>query len=161
MKNVHFIKSFIKRNIFTTFVILVIGSTLPIIVWQVGKINSYTTSASDFSLKPYPGLAWTAPIPYKTAFLQNEGTPEESLYYANGYMVTSLFEYNLSQELYSFYDTLLTSKGFVQIQTTGEPKSDLTWTASYMLEKSIAQIQYFPTPYTQNSFTFMLFFGSI
>lgn len=164
MKWKRLVITYIKHNAFGIVALLLIMSALPVSILQIGKVTGYKASASHVTLVPYPGLSWDTPHEYTTTYLQEEGTPEEELKYTKGEVVTSVTRQNLSKEIYSFYETLLTSKGFSEVQRTGNPglgDEKSYWTITYQNDYDVCQIQYYPTPYSQDSYTVQLFFGNI
>jgi hypothetical protein len=152
---------FLKQNAFIVTTILVLSASLPVTLWRIGNIRTFRAEASNISFTPYPGLLWTNPKSYKTAFLSNEGKPDEQLLFANGYMVTASIVENLSVPLSSYYDTLLHEKGFRKLQETGNPQTETNWTITYQKDESICQLQYYKTPYDNTHYTFLLFFGNV
>lgn len=153
------IKQSLKRNVFASVLVLILLTVLPFTVWQLQKLSQFSAQGADFSLVPYPELEWSAPKDYTVSVILNSQTPEESLLLSKGMAVTTETDKIISPAIYSFYDKLLISKQFTQIKKTGSPESDTHWVASYTHEGNFCQIQFYPTPYKEGSYTILLFFG--
>lgn len=135
-------------------------TAIPFTVWQAQKLTSFQSRGSDFSLVPYPGLTWSEPENYTVSVLLNAQTPFEKMVKANGMAVTSQTSENISESVFNFYNTLLTSKGFKLIKVIGNPQDSSNWVASYMNEGNYSEVQYYKTPYNEESSTVLLFFGT-
>jgi len=153
-------KQTIKHYLFPIIGLFVIATALSVSILQISKVTHVSTKASDFTLVPYPGISWSQPKPYTVSFLRESETPDETISYSLGQMVTAESEKNISQEVYFFYNQLLISKEYSLLQVIGDPRKDVTWVATYESDNNICQIQYYPTPYKPNHFTVLLFFGN-
>jgi hypothetical protein len=159
MKIISIIPRQLKKNMFASIAVVLLLAAVPFTVFQLQKLSKFSAKGAEFSLVPYPGLEWTAPKDYTVSVTLKSQTPDESIFLSHGMSVTATSEENISQALYSFYDKLLSSKQFTQIKKTGSPESDTHWVASYVHEGNFSQIQFYPTPYKEGSYTILLFFG--
>lgn len=151
----------LKKYLFPVIGLTIVLSALPFSVWQISQVQQTKTEASSFFLIPYPGLSWSVPKPYNVSFLRYPKTADEIISFSDGQAVTAETEKDISNEIYFFYNQLLTSKGYAQIQLTGNPTEKKQWVASYELEGNICQLQYYDTPYVHGHHTVLLFFGNI
>lgn len=141
--------------------LLILVAAIPIGVTLVRRASTFQAQGSDFSLVPYPNVTWSETKPYTISVLINPQTPDETIVISQGQAVAGQTEANVSNEVYFFYDKLLTSKNFTQIKVTGDPTSDNTWVATYQLGENVCEIQYYPTPYASGTYTILVFLGSI
>jgi hypothetical protein len=154
-------KTIFKQYAFPLIGLIVLLTALPVSIWQISKVANVGAEASSFTLIPYPGLSWSEPKQYTVSFLRNPQSSEETIVSSTGAMVTAISDKNISSESYFFYNQLLTSKGYSLLKITGDPNADTTWAATYESEGNICQIQYYPTPYSKDTFTLLLFFGNV
>ncbi len=80
---------------------------------------------------------------------------------SKGKAVTAETGISMGREVFFYYNQILTSSGFSLIQKTAEDAENMPWVASYIKDQNLFQIMYYKTPYTENSFTVLLFVGNI
>ena len=149
-----------KRQTLTIVVVSAILGTIPLFVYEAQQpVTDSEVEAATVVLKQFPGLEWLKPSQEKVSVLLNEGTGEESLVLATGQKSSAISTTNISPEIAAYYEEQFTKKGFEQIKSYGDPKTDKYWVKRYRKDRQYSEVQYYPTPYETNSFTTVLFFG--
>ncbi len=154
------IKNQLRHNAFVLTAIFVFLAALPFTVFELQKLNQFRARGADFSLVPYPGLEWSQPKDYTISVITNPQTPDESLFISKGMAVAAETNTNISPAVFSFYDKLLISKEFVRTKLTGDPDNSQHWVATYNHEGNLCQVQFYPTPYKEGTYTILLYFGN-
>lgn len=161
MRNLNFVRNNIAHQFLSFLSLGLILVAIPITVSQSNTPSNFQTSASDFSITPYPGLTWTAPKDYSVSVIMEEGTANERVMLSKGMAVTTTTKENISESVYIFYNEILRSKGFELKKITGSPKFDSSWVANYISEGNYCEVQYYRTPHDETSHTILLFFGTL
>lgn len=112
-----------------------------------------------YSIPLMTSLSWDEPKESSVYALLYPGSEKEEILFTPGVTRTSPIEKQNSQSYFNFYNDELTNRGFFPITKTGSPENDKYWVASYQKGVFYIEIQYYPTPYAENSYTASVFSG--
>ncbi len=152
-----------KSLVISLIVLGVLLGTIPVFVREAKEAdpNSEVEASATLRLKQYPGLDWSNPNKEKVSVLSNEGTEQEVLSLAIGEKSVAVTTDHIPTEIAKFYEAQFKSRGLTQTKSYGDPSKDDYWVKIFQKESQYAEIEYYPTPYKNDSFTIVLFFGML
>ena len=145
--------SFRKSLVLSLIGLAVILGTVSLIIDEVRKgestsespeVAAIRTSGLNLGSIAYPGISWSKPSPYKVAVLLNAGTDSQTLATADGVKISGATLNNVSDNLFIYYDKVLTNLGYAKIKVLGEPSQQSFWVSQYLKGREFIEIQHTP-----------------
>lgn len=150
-----------KTTVLAIIVVTILFGTIPITVLEVNKIRNFTAKAATLTINPYPKLVWSAPKTVTFNVLLNEKTEKETIAVAKGEQTYAQAGNDTSAELFQYYNHEILGKNFQRIKLINNPQKDPYWVAGYKKDNNYFEVQYYPTPYDQWTYTSLVFFGTL
>lgn len=137
---------------------VMLGST-PLLVYRSANPENPQIEASTIELKQFPGLVWSTPSKETVSVLLKSSGDEQELGLAEGEKSSAVSEVSNGSEIAAFYRKQFLDKGFTETKAIGDPNTEKYWVNIYRQNSQYAEVEYYPTPYQQDSYTIVVFYG--
>lgn len=113
---------------------------------------------------PFPvpymdSLSWDNPTESSVYALINPDTDEEDVIFTPGTTRTAVIENSKADSFFDYYKNALIKEGFTQVSDTSSPQTDRYRVISYQKGRQWVELQFYPTPYHEDTFTISVFSG--